>query len=94
MNKENAHLFLPLVQALANGKTLQWKPEDEGSECWGDLDEIEFCMYDDPSCYRIKPEPRTWEIYVDPSGQIVDGYDCDYAKHQGWERITVQEVLE
>ena len=95
MKKENAHLFLPLVQALANGKTIQIESYGSGELGWDsfeDDEEIRFC--EDPEKYRIKPEPRTWEIYVDPSGQIVDGYDCDYAKHQGWERITVREVLE
>ena len=89
MNKENAHLYLPLVQALAEGKTIQWK-SNEG--VWMDLEEID-CAYDDPSCCRIKPEPRTFEIYVRGSGQIVDGYDHTHAKRQGYERITVQEVL-
>lgn len=95
MNKENAHLFLPLVQALAGGKTLQWKPEDEGPECWGDLNEIEFCMYDDPSCYRIKPEPRTFEMWLTPTGSM---HTLSQLSHSPWkksncERITVQEVL-
>ena len=91
MNKENAHLFLPLVQALAGGKTLQWKPEDEGPECWGDLNEIEFCMYDDPSCYRIKPEPRTFQLWINrDSGSTRSHQPADKLE---WERITVQEVL-
>ena len=59
MNKENAHLYLLLVRALAGGRTIQWK-SDEGF--WDDIHEIEFCMYDDPSRYRIKPEPRTFEM--------------------------------
>jgi hypothetical protein len=90
MNKENAKDYLPFVQAMADGKTIQWK-SDEGF--WSDIDEIEFCMYDDPSCYRIKPEPRTWEIYVGPSGEIICGYNWDYTNKQRLERITVQEVL-
>ena len=94
MNKGNAHLFLPLVQALADGKTVQWK-SDEGF--WDDIDEIEFCMYDDPSCYRIKPEPRTFEMwYYKPTGRIYSWVadEKQYVESDEWERITVQEVLE
>ena len=89
MNKENAHEYLPLIQAFADGKEI---------EClcihtytWESHKNI--CFDEVASYYRIKPEPRTWKIYVDPSGQIADGYDYHYAKHQGWERITVKDVL-
>jgi hypothetical protein len=53
MNKDNAHLFLPLVQALAEGKTLQI---DCGSAGWHDLPEdVEFKH--PPHHYRAKPDP-------------------------------------
>ena len=57
MKKENAHQYLPLVQALADGKTIQIKNDSVKTECWQDFedfDQIQFC--EDPSCYRIKPE--------------------------------------
>jgi hypothetical protein len=92
MNKENALLYLPLIQALADGKIIQHKHKRDG---WMDLEDHVIIGFDDkPQNYRIKPEPRIWKIYIDPSGQIVDGYDYNYARDQGWERITVQEVLE
>ena len=37
MNKDNAKEFLPLVQALADGKTIQFK----NAEKWVDITEIE-----------------------------------------------------
>lgn len=57
MNKDNAREYLPLVQALAEGKTIQelYYPE-KGEESW-------VCVGNDcsffrpPHCYRIKPEP-------------------------------------
>ena len=57
MNKDNAKDFLPLVQALADGKTIQ---HDKGI-IWVDLDStkgggIYFNEY--PVKYRIKPEPE------------------------------------
>ena len=91
MNKENAHLFLPFVQALANGKTLQWKDEEQEPECWNDLNEIEFLMHDDPSCFRIKPEPRTFEIYAHKYSKQFSNQNYN---NPDWELITVQEVLE
>lgn len=52
MNKENAKDFLPLVQALAEGKVIQYKYSDG----WDDAQELDFGS--DPSRYRIKQEPR------------------------------------
>lgn len=52
MNKDNAHLYLPLVQALAEGKTIQ-------NNCisdWIDLHEMTFV--ESAKHYRIKPEPK------------------------------------
>ena len=53
MNKDNAHLYLPLVQALAEGKTIQLV--DDGR--WSDCGNLEFMYPADH--YRIKPEPKT-----------------------------------
>jgi hypothetical protein len=89
MNKDNAHLYLPLVQALADGKTIQWKPDDG---IWDDIDEIKFFMYDDLSCYRIKPEPRTFEMYINEKGVMYPV--SDHLPATGvFKLITVQEVL-
>jgi hypothetical protein len=95
MNKENAHKFLPLIQAWVDGKNLQYREYDDTSY-WEDFEkdeEISFC--DDPEKYRIKPEPRTFEIVRGKmSGSIYDAKDWDGKSLDLWERITVQEVLE
>lgn len=53
MTKENAHLYLPLVQAFADGKPLELRLL---SGDWVDAgDPIHFS--DKPDRYRIKPEP-------------------------------------
>lgn len=58
MTKETAIQFLPLVQALHDGKTIQYKSADEG---WKDVENPAFNMR--PDEYRIKPEPRRlWVI--------------------------------
>jgi len=89
MNKKNAHLFLPLVQALADGKTIQYI--DNG--IWKDMfgDSIAFGNHFEQ--YRIKPEPREFYIYRDD----LDG--CFYAKESkpdlNWkEAIRVREILD
>lgn len=51
MNASNAKDYLPLVQALADGKTIQSNHNGE----WFDLPSPSFC--DQISLYRIKPEP-------------------------------------
>lgn len=56
MNKDTAKDYLPLVQAMAEGKVIQIKCDDG----WKDLVNVSFNNI--PSKYRIKPEPR--EIWV------------------------------
>lgn len=55
MTKDNAKDYLPLVQALAEGKTIQ---SNYRGTHWVDLDDVSFS--DPHKCYRIKPEPRRW----------------------------------
>ena len=59
MNKDNAHLYLPLVQALAEGKTIQFKSQFDNK--WEDLHSVQFNYT--PDQYRIKPEPIKQEFY-------------------------------
>jgi len=52
VNKDNAHDYLPLVQALADGKTIQVF----NSERWLDTDYITSNKNSNPVYYRLKPE--------------------------------------
>ena len=54
MTREEAKEYLPIMQAFAEGKTIQYL-DDHGF--WND---IKTCVsFDDNiSCYRIKPEPK------------------------------------
>ena len=92
MNKDNAKDYLPLVQALADGKQLQYL---DGFGNWGDTGGIYAPYFDeDPSCYRIKPEPRTFEVWHNKiTGEIENGDVFGYDTYI-WEQITVQEVPE
>lgn len=95
MNKENAHLFLPLVQALADGKQLEYR---DGFGVWGATGGIDpACFEFDPSCYRIKPEPRTWDVWLHMAGKAIHSNPDKWHGPNDWnewKQIKVQEVLE
>lgn len=90
MNAQNAHEYLPLVQALANGETIQCI--NRGG--WVDVESL-YTVYR-PDEYRIKPKPRTFEIVRSKlsCGSIYDAETWDGSYPEIWERITVQEVLQ
>lgn len=94
MNKENAHEYLPLVQALANGKTIQssYTSDQHG---WFDVDEVNFGSSHE--CYRIKPEPRTFELWLDKDTGCLSTDELirefGHVRFDSLERITVMEVL-
>jgi hypothetical protein len=91
MNKENAHLYLPLVQALADGKTIQVKQNG----IWKDCSDLNLVFGFEPHEYRIKPEPRTWEIWAHENDKdIMLSIPTSWNTDNTWKRITVQEVLE
>jgi hypothetical protein len=83
MNKENAHQYLSLIQALAEGKTIQYR---SGSQ-WNDMIELEFV--DPLELYRIKPEPREWDMYLTPKGELTPNSDMMMR-----ESIRVREILD
>lgn len=85
MNKDNAHEYLPLVQALADGKMIQYFDDNGG---WSDRPEP--LMTGNPEWYRVKPEPRTFDVWLAPHGAM---YPISNTQLPTWERITVQEVL-
>ena len=57
MNKDNAAQFLPLVQALADGKILQYFSDGE----WMDVD-CNIGFDDEPEKYRVKPETIKYRL--------------------------------
>lgn len=75
MNTQNAHLYLPLVKALADGKNIQIRIGDE----WQDREDVNFGV--NPNAYRIKP----WEPSRSIPGfrPLRDGEE--WATLGGWE---------
>ena len=81
MNKDSAKLYLPLVQALADGK-LQYQNFD-GS--WSDTDSSDFRH--NPNSYRIKPEPfECWENIYE---RYSDSYRSEIDAINNCNEITV-----
>lgn len=92
MNRERAKALLPIIQAFAEGKTIQAKANTIG---WYDIDEPgwEYSVNTETE-YRIKPEPREFWIRKRP---MEDMYV--YSKEPNFtdphtEVIHVREVLD
>lgn len=97
MKKDNARDYLPLVQALAEGKTIQYKtimpPE------WVDIDSHDVDFVLGAERYRIKPEPR--EIWVNRRNDGRHGAATYNSREEaargifeGWTPIRYREVIE
>ena len=83
MTKEEAKELLPIIQAWAEGKTIQFL--DGGK--WADVYETDF--YQSPGKYRIKPEPKYRPFRT--RGECWN----EMLKHQpfGWVRGTTSDNL-
>ncbi len=80
MTKDEAIEYLPLITALAEGKTIQWRPTMVLD--WKDVDSPEFNNFI-AAAFRIKPEPKVIWVneYVD--GEFYGYIDKDRALDQG-----------
>ena len=87
MNKDTAHLYLPLVQALADGKTIQTTNSDGE---WMNTDEPGFML--DIKHYRIKPEPREWTVRRNTCTGLIAGTSGPQIEPS--ETIRVREILD
>ena len=90
ITKETAAQFLPLIQAMAEGKTIQFKPSLV--DHWKDIERMDAKTWDSKH-FRIKPEPREWEAWVSRDGTI---YDSSRYLQQSddKQRIRVREVID
>lgn len=93
MNKDNAKEFLPLVQALAEGKTIQYR--NLNSNTWSDVVQVAFSSA--PDRYRIKPERIKKKMWYHPSSDKTGLYpvsDSAFSiKHwteSGWKIVEVE----
>ena len=77
MNQQRAKELLPVIQAFAEGKTIQSRlylgQEKWDSHCGTDLTTLDFDSVDIE--WRIKPAPpREWIVYLDSNNQISSYY--------------------
>ena len=70
MTKENAHLYLPYMQALVGGKTVEFSPSCGAINDWR-VQSVDFSASHE--CYRIKPEPAMIPLGSDdvPPGSVI-----------------------
>ena len=105
MNRERAKELLPIIQAFADGKTIQFRddissydnlmPLSEFSD-WQTIPDEPDLKFHDGRQYRIKPEPREFWIIrdkrkIDNSGKWLS-YKPTLVKDK--EVIKVREVLD
>lgn len=87
MTREKAKELLPVIQAFAEGKTIQGKIKGVEGGNWYDLNGSE--LHFDADFYRIKPEPRRFWIKFHSAG--ADVYNVNPCSVDG--AIEVIEVL-
>lgn len=83
MNKENAKEFLPLVQALIAGKTIQYCSRIDDQ--WKDVLEVSFSS--ERARYRIKPERIKKKMWYHPGSNITTGLypvAANAFTHENW----------
>ncbi len=96
MNASNANLYLPLVKALAEGKTIQCRTSCKGSgvDSNGWFDMVGDLLFDTPpDFYRIKPEPKRWWIRWDSSDMCGSATNRMPHQHELHSFIEVIEVM-
>ena len=85
MTREEAKVFLPIIQAYAEGKTIQSRYVKGDTSLWYDDEDPSF---DDDLEYRIKPEPKFRPFN--------DEEECwqEMQKHQpfGWKLVERMEL--
>ena len=90
MNKDNAKDYLPLVQALAEGKTIQYNSLDTG---W--MEPIDISFSRTPENYRIKPEPlECWVFKSINDGTLYTGFPHDFKPSYNPVGFTVVKMRE
>ena len=87
MNRNNAAEYLPLVQALADGKTIQFRRNQNHD--WKDFSALDFSH--EPENYRIKPEPLEFEIWVSDDNTMFSVEDMSKVVGR---KIRVREIVE
>ena len=91
MTRERAKELLPVIQAFADGKEVQFKsaPRKYSTAKWVTKEDMYFDTVDE---FRIKPEPRTF--YMREFSDYYEGEFMDYNEDPDCQYIKVIEVLD
>ncbi len=90
MTRDDAKQLLPIIQAFADGKTVQYG-SCHGLNTWVDATHPTFDTLG--TQWRIKPEPREFFLALNEGNQSVK-YGWPVEGHGGANMIKVREVLE
>ena len=93
MTREQAKELLPIIQAFAEGKNIQFLSDGE----WHDINQADFICY--PDKYRIKPEPKYRPfksqeeclqemLKHQPFGVVKDKHFANYQTHRAFTFLT------
>ena len=85
-----------IAKAWAEGKDIEyWSDCDQK---WKPRPAPEPVPSLDHDLYRIKPEPRIFELWVSPSGasftQLIDTRSAHIYTQRGWTKINVKEIVD
>ena len=95
MTREQAKELLPIIQAFAEGKNIQFLSDGE----WHDINQADFTCY--PDKYRIKPEPKYRPfksqeeclqemLKHQPFGVVKDKHFANYQTHRAFTFLTTE----
>ena len=99
MTREQAKELLPIIQAFAEGKHIQWRNHCKN---WIDIDERDGLNTEFPlSIYRIKPEPKYRPfksqeeclqemLKHQPFGVVKDKHFANYQTHRAFTFLTTE----
>ena len=93
MTREEAKELIPIMQAWAEGKNIQFLSDGE----WHDINQADFTCY--PDKYRIKPEPKYRPfksqeeclqemLKHQPFGVVKDKHFANYQTHRAFTFLT------
>lgn len=94
MTREQAKQLLPVIQAWADGKTIQ----TNANAVWHDFLHENLSFEYEPQRYRIKPKPlEFWIQYNDKSSRRSDFWTHEPKltpddKAAGWRNVKMREV--
>ena len=90
MTREEVKEYLPIMQAFAEGKTIQYL-DDCGF--WNDIKTFVFFDYN-ISCYRIKPEYRPFKSQEECWDEMHKHPDFGWVKSPRGELFCIDKVFE